>query len=180
MLRLPLDADAVATVTAGINNATASPALAEFGKGFASGMFGDPFASFDEDKAVVVDEIAQQTGDALKEQVNTMRFYEDYLAVFPELSFTALPALKFSADLIGALRHPPLDLLWELYEHKPLTAYELDGMFFYSLSHSYTTAVVNMLPSVFEGRPCPHDLALFVQLAATCAAGKLEILVNET
>lgn len=180
ILRSPLATDSLSAAITKLNQTTISPALAAFEQGFAEGTVSHSLSSFDTAKTEVLEELAQLTGSALKKQVNTLHFYQEYLAVFPELFFQAVPTLHFSTALIEALRHPPLDLRWELYEHKPITAHELDDeLFFYSLSQSYATALVDKLPTLFAEVPAPHDLALFRHLAAACAAGTVEILVYD-
>jgi hypothetical protein len=182
LLRLPLDPQATSTARDWLTEASASPAFIAFSSGFIPDKAGTLVTDFDDYRRETLSELTYQTGAALKRQVNTMRFYREYLAVFPELFFKAVPALFFSTTLVEVLRDPPSDsglpaLKQELYFTHPPVAYELEkDLFFYAVSPLFAKKIALTLPQLLA-KEAPHDLALFRQLAVACAEGAVEMLV---
>jgi hypothetical protein len=182
LLRSPLDPHAAATASNWLTQTSTSPTFIAFSNGFSPDATGTLIDDFNDYRRETLSELAHQTGVGLKSQVNTMRFYRDYLAVFPELFFKAVPALFFSTKLVEVLRDPPVDsglpsLKQELYFTGPPVAYELEkNLFFYAISPTFAKKIVTVLPQVLV-QEAPHDLVLFSQLAAACAEGVIEMLV---
>jgi hypothetical protein len=182
LLRSPLDPQATATASHWLTQTSASPAFIAFSNGFSPDATGTLLHDFDDYRRETLSELAHQTGAGLKSQVNTMRFYRDYLAVFPELFFKAVPALFFSTKHVDVLRDPPVNsglpaLKQELYFTGPPVAYEIEkDLFFYAVSPAFAKRIATVLPQVLA-QEAPHDLGLFSQLAAACAEGTMEMLV---